>query len=362
MFFYLFITTISLCLFFIANRFYSLKNKSLFYLVILCFLLFPSIFAGARDFTVGIDIDTYGLEHFQYAARCNSLYELYQDPPSHELGWFAFNYLSSRLINDLNFFFFLSELLKLVLVSYTAIHLRQRLNPVIFMFTYFMFFYFAGWCLMRQSLALAFCCLAFTYYLDKKYVWFVLIILIARTFHNSAVLMLVFPIFDYMKKWKYSYILTLSGLIMAFSSIYFIIEKVAESGLFREDFYDLYFDSGVPTSKAFIVIDGLYILYGILFTIEKRSNMRCLIANNAIFTMALVLMGQYVNVAYRAAFYPMLCLMIISLISIKSVKSQMRRISYLVVCSSFFLYFYVESNHELLGTIPYSSFILGISK
>ena len=348
-------------LFATADKLYSRRNKLPFYIVMLLFLLFPSLIGGARDFTIGIDIYTYGIEHFRYAASCKSLYELYKDPPSHEMGWFVANYLSSRIAKDLNFFFFLSEFLKLTIVSYSAIHLRHRLNPVFFVFTYFMFFYFTGWCLMRQSFAMAICCLAFTMYLDKKYFLFVLIILLARTFHNSAVLMFVFPVFNYFKKWKYSYFLLMTALMLTFSSVYFIIEKVAESGLFREDFYSLYFDSGVPTSKGFMVIVAIYIMYGLLSSLEKDSSVRCLIMNNAIFAMALILMGQYVNVAYRAAFYPMLCLMIITLMSFKSIRqNNKKQIIYVVVGFAFLLYFYVESTHELLGTIPYSSKILGI--
>ena len=62
MIFYLSVALITTLLFYLANL--SVKNKYLFAVLFLLFVLFPSLVGGLRDETVGRDLQTYGIKRF----------------------------------------------------------------------------------------------------------------------------------------------------------------------------------------------------------------------------------------------------------------------------------------------------------
>ena len=118
MIFYLSVALITTLLFYLANL--SVKNKYLF-------VLFPSLVGGLRDETVGRDLQTYGIEWF-YKAVYSRSFPLYIESVSNpEYGYLFLNYVCGSITSNINFFFFITELLKIVLLGMTAIHFRKKL-------------------------------------------------------------------------------------------------------------------------------------------------------------------------------------------------------------------------------------------
>ena len=113
MIFYLSVALITTLLFYLANL--SVKNKYLFAVLFLLFVLFPSLVGGLRDETVGRDLQTYGIEWF-YKAVYSRSFPLYIESVSNpEYGYLLLNYVCGSITSNINFFFFITELLKMVL-------------------------------------------------------------------------------------------------------------------------------------------------------------------------------------------------------------------------------------------------------
>lgn len=83
---------------------------------------------------------------------------------------------------------------------------------------------------MRQSLALAFCLIAYEFFKNRKIKIYILLILFASLFHTSALVFLAFPFFDKIKYRKTSYIMTIIISVFSFvfgkSIIFFIMSKI----------------------------------------------------------------------------------------------------------------------------------------
>lgn len=114
---------------------------------------------------------------------------------NYEKGYIIFNKLVSVIYNNRQFF--------LAVVAFCALYPVYRLikknspYPVV---SYYIFFgtpvflmYFSG---LRQILAIGICVIAFTFVQKKKPIWFIVLVLLATTFHYSAFIFLAaYPLY-----------------------------------------------------------------------------------------------------------------------------------------------------------------------
>jgi hypothetical protein len=358
MFFYTFIIIITVSLFYLSTR---LKKRSFFYYFFFSlYLLLPAIIGGCRDLNVGVDLTVYGVEYWNYTFYSKSISDLIIDSPSPEYGYFLLNYICSHISKDIHFFLFVSEFVKILLVSIVALHFKKSLNPVILILTYMLFFYFTGLSMMRQQLALCVSLFSLIYYFDKKWIPFTIIIVIAWSFHNSAFIMFLFPLLSLITKKKYSIILIAIGLFVVYLYKDLLLIFISGTGLVKGTIAESYLDSGVNTAKTNILIAVFLFIYSAL-KIDKNKWHRNVILINSLICLFFLLMSSYFEVAFRVSYYQMIVLMIIVPISINSVKN----INYkwglnIIYISLYILHFFISATHGLSGTIPYKSTILGI--
>ncbi len=210
MIFYLSVALITTLLFYLANL--SVKNKYLFAVLFLLFVLFPSLVGGLRDETVGRDLQTYGIEWF-YKAVYSRSFPLYIESVSNpEYGYLLLNYVCGSITSNINFFFFITELLKMVLLGMTAIHFRKKIIAPLLVFSYMLYFYWLGLSMMRQSIALCICLYSMTYFFDAKYWQFLLLCLIAYLFHNSAFVFLGVGVMYWIKDIRFSFLINIAAI------------------------------------------------------------------------------------------------------------------------------------------------------
>ena len=158
----------------------------------------PILIAGLRDSTVGSDTDLYVIPIFNgIASNGQNLMEFIDSYPGMEWGYLLLTFVIAQL-TDQSVFLLLSIHVLIILPLYmTAMKWREYLSPVLFMFIYYMIFFQESLSIARQSIALSFSMLAFTFFLEKKYIKYVVFTLCAFLFHQTALVALSFPVFYY---------------------------------------------------------------------------------------------------------------------------------------------------------------------
>lgn len=363
MFFYISISLISTILVYLAQR-TSPKILSKFFLI--CSILIPSVIGGCRDTSIGTDLQGYGILFFDEIRQYNSITKLFSEwNYSSEYGYVLLNYISSKISKDIHAFLFLSELIKMSLVVWTAWNYRKLISSHIVVFTYMIFMYWYGLSLLRQSLAMCICLSAMIYFSNRKYAHFLLIVTVAYLFHNSAIFFCILPILDFIyKKIKQPqfFMLTLIAVIYFCSSSIFYI--IASSGLFRIGILELYENSGVTLSKSNLLL-SFFIFLSTLSIRGKR--LKCnkyykfLVLTNAALSILFLLLSQFFEIAFRISFYQMMFLIIYYPFLLKNMSNIPLKISYMTIyISIYLLHYYVNVDHGLADTIPYTSRILNL--
>lgn len=150
-------------------------------------ILVPCIMAAFRHTSVGMDISGYVLPNFNVAFFNNDFFSFYENMSNQTEVLFAFIiYFCAKYFN-IEFFFFLIELL-IFLPTYIAVlgfrkEISITFSVVLFLFLFYNFS-FSG---MRQSIAMAFLLLAFSLYNNKEYRKALIIIVVSALFHSSAI-------------------------------------------------------------------------------------------------------------------------------------------------------------------------------
>lgn len=361
MIFYLSVALITTLLFYLANL--SVKNKYLFAVLFLLFVLFPSLVGGLRDETVGRDLQTYGIEWF-YKAVYSRSFPLYIESVSNpEYGYLLLNYVCGSITSNINFFFFITELLKMVLLGMTAIHFRKKIIAPLLVFSYMLYFYWLGLSMMRQSIALCICLYSMTYFFDAKYWQFLLLCLIAYLFHNSAFVFLGVGVMYWIKDIRFSFLINIAAILFLLTNSISILLYLSQTGLVKMELADLYINSGVDIPRTSLFL--LFFCFGCLYVSQKKEgewdSVVKMLRLTLLYCLFFFIMSAFFEVAFRIAYYQMIVIMVLMpWIFRQSKKNNGRRICMSIYVLLFFYFYYVECQHGAVDTIPYKSIIVGI--
>ena len=156
--------------------------------------------------------------------------------------------------------------------------------------------------ILRQNIAMVICLYAYQCLKNKKYIWFVLFVLFASTFHTSA--LVVFVLFFNRLLPKNIYVLFLIAVILIFLSATNIISNLLRRVLTE---YDSYFDGQYANSGWLAVTYSL--LRASVFVIIVFSSYRGelggnrLIITNFVMLLFMSCLGYSVNLFTRASEY-----------------------------------------------------------
>lgn len=169
--------------------------------------------------------------------------------------------------------------------TFIAFKAYPRKNAWLLHFLFFSMLWFSSFNIMRQTTALAWCFLAIFYFFERKYIWFIVLILIASTFHKSAIFILIvggiacIPLRFFLKGYLLPIIFIIGIIItyLFFNSILNFTEQFLNILGFSR--YANYFNNPVHFIKKDFGT-GLGILVKILFSIYIISNTKKLIEIN----------------------------------------------------------------------------------
>lgn len=172
----------------------NIKNRKICIFILSVAILLPSILAGARADTIGTDVRNYSEPAFKIALMSQSLpnYVSYMSGYDSNLGlaYLVVIYLSSRLSHDIFFSQFIVQFIIItsVLMGLWKFKKKHNISVSFAMFLFYFIFYNVSLNMMRQSISMFILFWAFSYLMDKKYMKYIFLCLIAVLFHTTAIL------------------------------------------------------------------------------------------------------------------------------------------------------------------------------
>ncbi|MEY8433724.1 EpsG family protein [Lachnospiraceae bacterium 48-42] len=203
------------------------KKKITHYVCLFIGLLIPSLLAGLRDFSIGNDVLLYGNYWFYRAVSYTSLWDYLKETMiySMDLGYSFINYLSSMISEDAHFFYFIYAILQMAVLYYAVRDYKKQISVPFAFFVYFFTYYNSSLNILRQIMAILLVLLSYKYVFDKKLAKFLLSILLAASFHISAVVgIILYPLnwaihTDFKKFWRASVVVGSMLLVVTYEYV-----------------------------------------------------------------------------------------------------------------------------------------------
>ena len=208
---YVLIFIVSLLFFKIALKFRN-KHKLLFIIFSGLGLIVPSILAGIRDISMGTDVKVYILPLFLGAGSFDSFFKfvLYKQSSISDLLYLLLTYICRIISTDYFLLFFMITFLSMITI-YIALLIDNNVekqtekksdsNILLGMLIYFLFMYNSTFNMARQSIAIAFIILGFSFLRNNRKKSCYISILIASMFHNTSLITIPFIfMYNYIQK------------------------------------------------------------------------------------------------------------------------------------------------------------------
>ena len=178
--YYLLLLVLIIFTYIIIEKILNIKNKEVIFLKVAFIEML--LFLGLRDVSVGIDLKNY-IPYFNMIkqAKWNNLFIL-----KLEKGYILLNKLISIFGNE-NLFLFVIAIITLSGVYFSIKHFSKNYFFSIFIFITFQFyiFQFSG---LRQSIAYSIILISLKYIKERNWIKFIVTVLIASTFHKTAII------------------------------------------------------------------------------------------------------------------------------------------------------------------------------
>lgn len=263
------------------------KQKQNLYLIINFVLLF--IIAGFRHPDLGTDSYNY-----------QRIFNIIQNgsDTSHEIGYQFINKLVVYFNGDYQSFLILTSFVFLFPIFYTV--RKISFNPSLSIYLYYTsYLFFQSFNIMRQSLAVSFVILSYLFLIKEKWVFYIITVLIASTFHTSALIALPLAFLHKVNFNKYSYlVLILISMGMGLLLGRFFASSIASLLGYESYFSDLK-EVGLLNRTVFLLLFNslsIFIVFTIrsVYSIELKLFILYVIAFNLLIT---------VPYSYRMLFY-----------------------------------------------------------
>ena len=168
-----------------VNQADKAKSKGKFIFLSLLALIIPCFFAAFRGEKVGTDVLQYAKPYYLEALNLSSL-QSFLLQGSAETGYEVFVFVITKIFKNFNAILFFTEALIICPIYIVAIKNRKNCPMWVTLLVYYMIFYIASFNFMRQSIAAALLLLAYFELVEKKWLKFIILILLAQSFHNTA--------------------------------------------------------------------------------------------------------------------------------------------------------------------------------
>ncbi|MBS6134873.1 MAG: EpsG family protein [Bifidobacterium longum] len=271
------------------------------------------ILSGIRDYSIGTDIQVYGNQVFSYAVQSHSITKFLNlcvnDIGMTEKGYALLNYIVAIFSSNPHFLYFILGLLTNGLIYYGLLRLHNVCSISIAWLTYLLVFYASTLNLLRQSLAIAIIFVMCTYAFSRRYVTSICLIVVAYSFHHSAIvgIYLLFFIWLFQREKTEYRNLPLMLLFSFLTALMPVAISWLNSAGYMEDKYSQYvINISSPISLLNSILIRIPFVIMALFLIVKHSRIPALKQSIYIFIIGemLLLPLQLVSAtAFRISLY-----------------------------------------------------------
>lgn len=239
--------------FIIIVSFKENRNKLLEKILLLIFLLLSGISINGKDKI------TYGLLFDLYPSLSNLKYSFLNDDIA-PIGFKILIALVKEINNNFNFFILMISLIGTIFYFKASNYIGKKFGINIWemMIIYYPICYFSlNFSSYKQYLAAMIFFYSLKYLFEKKFIKYILLILLAYTFHKSAIILLIFlPIFYFEKFYIKIFITLVSGVVL---------EKIV---LLKINPIYLSNEAGILG----LILGLIYLLFGIIYFYKSKKN------------------------------------------------------------------------------------------
>lgn len=347
--------------------------KELYLFFIVFSILLPSLLAGFRDVSIGIDTSAYVKRVFNAATIYEDFFVFMKNSEDVDLLFKVLCFLSSKISDDIFVLLFFIEFLIVFNLFLIGKYFRDFIPFWLILFVFFFVFFHHTLNTARQCLSMSFTLLAFRYVVSKNIWKFVFIMLLAIGFHSTSfIFFIIYPAYNFLKSSKISKTIIAFYLIIFGFGIYFVfnyfdslISLVVSSGLLSEKFllYQAssgFFKGGVFSASDLILYSSVILLSIFGFKNYVLEDDRLFFVFLTFLILALNLTSLIIVYANRTYLY-FSYLLVIYLPMFFSKKFPFKNIVVFFFGVLIFSFWYVVViKNGGAESYPYSSQILGI--
>ncbi len=243
--------------------YFGYKRKRKFNFITCLGLLIPVIVAAIRFCGTDIVV-TYNTFIRNKDAP---FFALNKDNHLFTMGYFIIQKMSHLLGNHI-VFFGICNLILVVLVYVVVTDHKVYVSVPFAMFVFFFMFYLPSYNIMRQYIAVAIVFFAYQYVFAHKPVSFFALVLLAATFHPTALVALPIYFFwnqqtDDLRRWDFICLFFIAGIVVLFS-YQSIVSKLSSIDLF--DRYIMYAETDASGQNRDIVVKIAILLLELVFS------------------------------------------------------------------------------------------------
>jgi len=344
---YLFIFITLLAGFTLAIR--PTKSKKILFVVLSFFSII--LLQSLRSWTVGVDVVAY-LHFFERLASGESISDFAFEFSTLEIGYLYYNKLIAVFTTDSQLFLTIISATIFIPTGYIIYKNSKNLYvSIITLLSLIIFnFSFTG---LRQSIAIAIVFLSFEYIKKRKLVIFLLMVLLASSFHTSALVFLpAYPLY-FLRLRKKHYLIVLILFIVAF-----LVRKTILKSLLLLTFDKYDNPELMVTSDSYTMLVIMFFVYTV--AVFVKNNYKDSLSFNALSNF--ILMAAFIQiaaiesqVAMRAGYYYFIFITLLLPEIINAIKVEKARngIAFLIVVVCFTFYYLTTVNGPLDPYIYY---------
>ncbi len=317
----------------------SILKKIIYFLLIVS----PVIAMQSYRYNVGTDYHAYNVLFSEIIKGPGNFYwNNYLKEPLYLLE----NIISYKLFGDCIGLFLINAVMESVFIFFTFDYFKEKISmPLCYMLCYFMV-YPSFFNAERQAVAVVIVWFSLRFLIEKKLIKYLICVIIAACFHNTAVICLFLYLIHYIKKiLSNKYFLIIGGTALAFvlfrlkEFVNFIMRVVPKLNLYQRYLLDSY----QSTSAAFL-IPVLMLLPCIFFVKILKKNEKYNVIYLYLYIIDVCVLISSNIVAYGTRFMMYFNISVIILISMtfQSLRKQFNRLFVFVAyCVAVLIYFYL---------------------
>ena len=319
---------------------------------ILCFLLLWLI-QGLRHSSVGIDSATSYIPYFEsISVSWDSLFDFNDSFANFEIGYIVFNKLFKFFISTNPQLFILAcSFISIAPIAWVIYKYSPNIIFSFWVFSSFQVYYF-GFSGIRQAIAIGICTLAYNFIVQKKIPAFIALVLLASTFHTSAILFLpaywIYHKLNMSPKMLVVYIISIVVLVFTVKSVATTLVSILFGG---ERYMSAINDSTVPSYNLLI----LFILILVSTYVSQNKDLTKL-KTFVLMTVAFQTLGIIAPYATRIGYYYFVFFSLAIPYAIETSNLNNKGAIRVAVAIMLAFFFFYVNGDGYLDVIPYKFF------